>query len=207
MGGSNIMQLDKMSIDIEKIGNMEIFSHNGYILGFRDKKYSDSISFFPIVTNKEEYNRKDFEMYLDFIDMVWTYSNYEYDPNYNIYFKEYNKVYNVRNKYDVRELIELSSNCNICITPEYCFELIDLIDNLMDEFSSKDESITVNSTQGNKIITKTLELDDDNYIQIRVNYFEQYFMSYHSTSGKIDDIVKIFEHVFKMLDKNLRKGD
>lgn len=48
MGGSNIMQLDKMSIDIEKIGNMEIFSHNGYILGFRDKKYSDSISFFPI---------------------------------------------------------------------------------------------------------------------------------------------------------------
>ena len=46
------MKLDKFNINIEKIGDIEIFSHNGYILGFRDRKDTNSILFAPIVIDK-----------------------------------------------------------------------------------------------------------------------------------------------------------
>lgn len=52
------MKLDKFNINIEKIGDIEIFSHNGYMLGFRDRKDENSISFAPIVINKKDYNKK-----------------------------------------------------------------------------------------------------------------------------------------------------
>lgn len=50
-----------------------------------------------------------------------------------------------------------------------------------------------------------LSLDDDNYVKIGINRLEQHFLSYHSTTDEIDDIVKIFEHIFTMLDKNLKQ--
>lgn len=199
------MKLDKTNINLEKIGNIEIFSCDGYILGFRDKKYSDCISLFPIVINTDNYEQKTLEMYFDFIDILWTYSDYDYFPNYDVYFKKYNKVYRDRSKYDIKELVGLSLDCDVCVIPEYSFELVVLINNFMEEFSQKDDRFTKDLTQDNKVTTITLFLDDDNYIKISVNYFEQYFMAYNSTSSEMDDIVKIFEYIFKMLDKNLQR--
>lgn len=197
------MKLNKISIDIEKIGNVEIYSYNGYILGFRNKKYSDCMSFFPIVINTKDYDKKLLEVYFDFIDAGWNYSDYDYYPNYDIYFKEYNKVYKDRSKYDIMELIELSSGCNICIIPEYSFELLELIRSLMNEIALKNKEFTIDSVQGHKTTTKRLFLDDDNYIKISINYFEQHTMSYHNTLDEMNDIIKIFKHIFKMLDKNV----
>lgn len=199
------MKLDKTSIDLEKIGNIEIFSCDGYIFGFRDKKYSDCMSFFPIIINTKNYDEKLLEVYFDFIYAGWNYSDYDYYPNYDIYFKECNKVYRDRSKYDIIELIDLSSDCDICITPEYSFELIELITGLMNEIALKNKKFIIDSVQSHKTTTKKLFLDDDNYIKISVNYFEQYFMAYNSTSSEIDDAVKIFEYIFKMLDKNLQR--
>lgn len=162
----------------------------------------------------EKYNETDLEVYLGFINMGWAYNNYNGPVQYDVFLKKFNQGY--KRYYDGRigkynkQLIELSTNCNVCITPipdsypKYC-ELIDLIDGLMREFSSKDENLAVMSTDKDNIKVKTLVLDDDNYIQIRVDCFEQHSMSYQSTSDKMSNIVKIFEHVFKMLDKNFRR--
>lgn len=79
------MKLDKFNINIEKIGDIEIFSHNGYILGFRDRKDTNSILFAPIVIDKN--NEKNLELYFDFIDMAWAYSYHDYGPSYDIYNK------------------------------------------------------------------------------------------------------------------------
>ena len=47
------MKLEKTSLDIEKIGNISIFSYNGYILGFTTYESLDDTSFFPIVINSK----------------------------------------------------------------------------------------------------------------------------------------------------------
>lgn len=201
------MQLDKFNINIEKIGDIEIFSHNGYMLGFSDRKDTNSISFAPFVINTKDYNEKNLDFCFDFIDMAWAYSYYDYYPSYAIYFKEYNKVYNNRDRYDIMELMELSSGGDVCITPEYSLKMADLVVRLINECSSKDKSLIVNTTYDNKTTINTISIDEDNYVRIVVDYFEQYFMSYHSTSDKIDDMVRIFEHVFKMLDKSLGKDN
>ena len=199
------MQLDKFSLNIEKIGNISIFSHNGYILGFKDNEFLDDISFFPIVINSKHYDKNDLEVYFNFISVMLAYSNYDCLSDYSIYLKEYNKGYNNCNEYDIMELIELSSNCDICITPEHTSDLIDIVESLMNVCSSKDDRLVINSIEENNAITKILSLDDDNYIQIGINRLGQHFMSYDSTTDEIDDIVKIFEHIFEMLNKNLKQ--
>lgn len=199
------MQLDKFSLNIEKIENISIFSHNGYILGFKDNEFLDDISFFPIVINSKHYDKNDLEVYFNFISVMLAYSNYDCLSDYSIYLKEYNKGYNNCNEYDIMELIELSSNCDICITPEHTSDLIDIVESLMNVCSSKDDRLVINSIEEDNAITKILSLDDDNYIQIGINRLEEHFMSYHSTTDEIDDIVKIFEHIFEMLDKNLKQ--
>lgn len=199
------MQLDKFSLNIEKIENISIFSHNGYILGFKDNEFLDNISFFPIVINSKHYDKNDLEVYFNFISVMLAYSNYDCLSDYSIYLKEYNKGYNNCNEYDIMELIELSSNCDICITPEHTSDLIDIVESLMNVCSSKDDRLVINSIEEDNAITKILSLDDDNYIQIGINRLGQHFMSYDSTTDEIDDIVKIFEHVFEMLDKNLKQ--
>lgn len=139
--------------------------------------------------------------------MAWAYSYYDYGPSYDIYFKEYDKVYNNCDRYDIMELMELSSGGDVCITPEYSLKITDIVVRLMNECSSKDKSLIINTTDDNKTTINTLSIDEDNYVRIVVDYFEQYFMSYHSISDKIDDIVRIFEHVFKMLDKSIGKDN
>lgn len=199
------MQLDKFSLNIEKIGNISIFSYNDYILGFKDNEFLDDVSFFPIVINLKHDNKKDLEVYFNFISVMLAYSNYDSLPNYNIYLKEYNKGYNNCNEYDIMELIKLSSNCDVCITPERTSNLIEIVESLMNTFSEKDDKLVTNFIEKDNVATRILSLDDDNYIQIGINRLEQHFLSYHSTTDEIDDIVKIFEHIFEMLDKNLKQ--
>lgn len=199
------MKLSKTSLDIEKIGNISIFSHNGYILGFTNYESLDDISFFPIVINSKHYDKDNLEVYFNFINVMSAYNGYNNLPDYNIYLKEYNKCYNDCDKYDIMKLIELASNGDVCITPERTSKLINVVESLMNTFSEKNDKLITNFIEKDNVATRILSLDDDNYIQIGINRLEQHFLSYHSTTDEIDDIVKIFEHIFEMLDKNLRK--
>lgn len=200
------MKLEKTSLDIKKIGNISIFSYNDFILGFTDDEFLDDISFFPIVINSKNYNKNNLKAYFNFISVMSAYNGYNNLPEYNIYLKEYNKGYNNCDKYDIVKLIELSSNGDVCIIPERTSKLINVVESLMNTFSEKDDKLVINSIEKDNIITKMLSLDDDNYIQISINRLGQHFLSYHSTTEKIDDIVKIFEHVFEMLDRNLKQN-
>ena len=199
------MKLNKTSLDIEKIGNISIFSYNGYILGFTNYESLDDTSFFPIVINSKNYDKNTLKTYFDFINIMSDYNGYSNLPEYNVYLKEYNKGYNNRDEFDVMQLIELSSNGDICITPEHISNLIEIIESLMNTFSEKDDKLVTSFIEKDNVATRILSLDDDNYIQIGINRLEQHFMSYHSTTDEIDDIVKIFEHIFEMLDKNLKQ--
>lgn len=199
------MKLEKTSLDIEKTENISIFSYNGYILGFTNYESLDDTSFFPIVINSKNYDKNTLKTYFDFINIMSDYNGYSNLPEYNVYLKEYNKGYNNRDEFDIMELIELSSNSDVCITPEHTSNLIEIIENLMNTFSKRNDKLVTNFIEKDNVATRILSLDDDNYIQIGINRLEQHFMSYHSTTDEIDDIVKIFEHIFEMLDKNLKQ--
>lgn len=199
------MKLEKTNLNIEKIGNISIFSYNDCILGFTDNEFLDDISFFPIVINSKNYDKDKLKTYFNFINIMSDYNGYNNLPEYNIYFKEYNKVYNNRDEYDIMELIELSSNCDVCITPEHASDLINIVESIMNAFSEKDDKLVTNSIKKDNVTTKMLSLDDDNYVQISIDRLEQHFTSYHSTTDEMDDVVKIFEHIFEMLDKNLKQ--
>lgn len=199
------MKLEKTNLNIEKIGNISIFSYNDCILGFTDNEFLDDISFFPIVINSKNYDKDKLKTYFNFINIMSDYNGYNNLPEYNIYFKEYNKGYNNRDEFDVMQLIELSSNGDICITPEHISNLIEIIESLMNTFSKRNDKLITSFIEKDNVATRILSLDDDNYIQIGINRLGQHFMSYHSTTDEIDDIVKIFEHIFEMLDKNLKQ--
>lgn len=199
------MKLEKTSLDIEKIGNISIFSYNGYILGFTNYESLDDTSFFPIVINSKNYDKNTLKIYFDFIRIMSDYNGYSSRNEYNIYFKEYSKGYNDCDEYDIIKLIKLASNGDVYITPERTSKLINIVESLMNAFSEKDDKLFMNSIEKDNVTKKTLSLDDDNYIKIDINRLEQHFMSYHSTTEEIDDIVKIFEHIFEMLDKNLKQ--
>lgn len=199
------MKLEKTSLDIEKIGNISIFSYNGYILGFTNYESLDDTSFFPIVINSKNYDKNTLKTYFDFINIMSDYNGYSNLPEYNVYLKEYNKGYNNRDEFDIMELIELSSNSDVCINPEHTSNLIEIIESLMNTFSKRKDKLVTSFIEKDNVATRILSLDDDNYIQIGINRLEQHFMSYHSTTDEIDDIIKIFEHIFEMLDKNLKQ--
>lgn len=199
------MKLNKTSLDIEKLENISIFSYNGYILGFTNDESLDDMSFFPIVINSKNYDKNTLKTYFDFINIMSDYNGYSNLPEYNVYLKEYNKGYNNRDEFDIMKLIELSSNSDVCITPEHTSNLIEIIESLMNTFSKRNDKLVTNFIEKDNVATRILSLDDDNYIQIGINCLEQHFMSYHSTTDEIDDIVKIFEHIFEMLDKNLKQ--
>lgn len=95
------MKLEKTSLDIEKIENISIFSYNGYILGFTNYESLDDTTFFPIVINSKHYDKNKLKTYFNFINIMSDYNGYSNLPEYNIYFKEYNKGYNNRDEFDV----------------------------------------------------------------------------------------------------------
>lgn len=199
------MQLEKFNINIERLENISIFSYNGYILGFTNYESLDDTSFFPIVINSKHYDKDKLRIYFNFMSVMSVYNGDSDLPEYSVYLKEYNKVYNNCDKYDVMQLIELSSDSDICITPERTSKIINIIENLMNTFSKKNDKLVTSFIEKDNVAIRMLSLDDDNYIQIDINRLEQHFMSYHSTTDEIDDIVKIFEHIFEMLDKNLKQ--
>lgn len=131
------MKLNKTSLDIEKLENISIFSYNGYILGFTNDESLDDTSFFPIVINSKHYDKDKLKIYFNFMSIMSVYNGDSDLPEYSVYLKEYNKVYNNCDKYDIMQLIELSSDCDICITPERTSKIINIIENLMNTFSEK----------------------------------------------------------------------
>lgn len=169
------MILEKTSLDIEKIENISIFSYNGYILGFTNYESLDDTSFFPIVINSKNYDKNTLKTYFDFINIMSDYNGYSNLSEYNVYLKEYNKGYNNRDEFDIMELIELSSNGDICITPEHTSNLIEIVESLMNTFSEKDDKLVTNFIEKDNVATRILSLDDDNYIQIGINRLEQHF--------------------------------
>lgn len=202
------MKLDKTNIIVETLGDFEIFSYNGYILAL--KNFPSTMSFFPLVINTKNYNKEDLNMYFNFIDF-----GYEYNDNgdddyffYNKYiyvvcFRDHNKVYRRVNQEEIEELIEKSDNCEVYIEPYNLCLLNSLIHELMFSISLSDKSFTKNLDRDNFKTTHTLFLDNDNYIEIKIDDFNRYSMDYSSTLEKMDDVIEIFKHIFSMVDKNL----
>lgn len=202
------MKLDKFSIDIEKLRNIKIFSYDGYILGYRNKISSYRVSFFPILINKDDL---DFlNVYFNFIDEATRYSdgdNY-YAPSYDVYFKNYNKVYKDCSRYDIMDLLELSDT-DIVIIPEESIEVESFVHDLLTEIHLLDEKFILESSynENKKVSTKMLLIDNSNYIEASIDYFENVSINYNyiSYEKEIKEIVEILEHILKMLDKNLKK--
>ena len=203
------MKLEKFSIDIEKIGNVEIFSCDGYILGYRNKTYTDSISYFPIVINKDKPDVSFLNIYLNFVDETTQYSHGDdYYPIFSVFFKEYNKFYKDCSRYDIMDLLELSDT-DIVIIPEESIEVESFVHGLLTEIHLLDEKFILESSydENKKVSTKMLLIDNSNYIEASIDYFENVSINYNyiSYEKEIKEVVEILEHILKMLDKNLRK--
>ena len=202
------MELKKFSIDIEKLRNIKIFSCDSYILGYRDKIFSYRVSFFPILINKD--NLDFLNVYFNFIDEATWYSdggNY-YPPSYDVYFKNYNKVYKDCSRYDIMDLLELSDT-DIVIIPEESIEVGTFIHDLLKEISILDDKFSLESfyDEDKKVLTKILSIDNSNYVEVSVDYFENVSMNYNYIfyEKEIKEAVEILEHILAMYDKNLGK--
>lgn len=204
------MKLNKFSIDIEKLGNAEIFSYDGYILGYK-RGSSHEVSFFPIVINKDNLNKDFLNIYLNFNEILNSYNGKEYDLEYKVYFKTYDKLYDYCDKYSVEELLDLSSNTDVSIMPDYSIKIKDLVYDLLKEISLMDEKFTLESEydKERKVVNNFLSIDNCNYIEVSVDYFEDVSIAcnYMSYEKEIGEVVEILEHILEMLDKNLGNID
>lgn len=207
------MKLNKTNIIVETLGDFEIFSYNGYILAL--KNFPSTMSFFPLVINTKNYNKEDLNMYFNFIDFGYEYNDgnptdgeeediyFRHKYEYDACFRDHNKVYRRVNQEEIEELIEKSDNCEVYIEPYNLCLLNSLIHELMFSISLSDKSFTKNLDRDNVKTIHTLFLDDNNYIEIKIDDFNRYSMTYNSTLEKMDDVVEIFKYVFSMVDKNL----
>lgn len=211
------MKLDKFSIDIEKIGNVEIYSYNSFIFGYRNTKHEDEMFFFPIVVNENllKENKNLLDAYLDFIDIANCYNEREYDPIYDMCFKAYDKVYEDRNRYEVVDLLSLSFNTwistDITITPNFSINTNYLVKDLLKEISSLDKRFDFEPVYYDETKTVTIFLFIDKYdcAEISIDLFGNWSISYLNTHNEeekaIKEIVGILEHILGMLNKNLGK--
>ena len=195
------MKFNKFDISVETLGSIELFSYDGYILGFENWDVSDSIFFCPIVINSENIDVLD--VYFDFASMCSVYNGNGYIPNYNVYLKDDNKSYLNLNPGEIDDLIESMPDRDLYIEPEYSFDLIDIIVDLMSEIVSLNKNFVFLSFEDDKYATEILFLDEDNFIKIQIDPFDQYTFTFKDIIGQIDDVVNIFKHFFEMLDKNL----
>lgn len=212
------MKLDKFSIDIEKIGEAEVFSYNGFILGYRGKRFNREIFFFPIVINENilRENKNLLNTYLDFIDMANHYNEEQYSPIYDIYFKAYDKIYEDRTRYEIVELLDLSSNTgintDITIFPKDSGRIHHLAEELLIEISSLDKRFNFKSVcyDKTKTFSKSLFINKHDYVKISIDLFGNWSISHFNSCNKeektIKEIAGIINHVLKMLDKNLGKA-
>lgn len=152
------MQLEEINIKIEKLGNVEIYSYNGFILACTDKGYSDIIYFFPLYINKDilEKNENLLTTYLNFVNSIYQYSGYIYSPKYNIEVKENNETYRNYNRFKVIEKISnLSPDLNIIIEPELSINLKDFAYMVLKEIPLLDKKFNFNYIY--MILTKSLQ--------------------------------------------------
>lgn len=202
------MELKKFSIDVEKLGNIKIFSYDGYILGYK-RRFSYGISFSPIVINKDNLNKDFLCLYLNFNEILNSYNGKEYDPEYNVYFKNYDKLYENCNRYGVEELLDLSSDAEVSIRPEYSINTNDLFHDLLKEISLIDKRFNLESKydEERKVTNNFLSIDNSNYVEVSVDYFENISMThnYISYEKEIKEVMEILNHILEMLDKNLER--
>lgn len=204
------MKLEKISIDIEKLGKVEIFSYGGYILGYRNKTYTDSISYFPIVINKDKPDVSFLNIYLNFVDEATQYSRGDdyYPPRYDVYFKEYNKIYKDRSRHDIVDLLNLSlDTTDVAIIPEETVEMGDFVRDLLKEISLLDDKIDFGYSydENKKVFINSLSIYSVDYIEVEIDYFENLSVNYNYViyEKDIKEIMKILNHMLEMLDKNL----
>lgn len=159
--------------------------------------------FCPIVINSENVNVLD--VYCDFASMCSVYNGDNYIPNYNVYLKDDDKSYLNLNPGEIDDLIESMPDRDLYIEPEYSFDFTDVIVDLMSEIVSLDKDFVFLSFEDDKYATEILFLDEDNFIKIQIDSFNQYTFTFKDIVGQIDYIVNIFKHFFEMLDKNLNR--
>lgn len=197
------MKFDKIDIRVEKLGIVELFSYDGYILGFRDWGYSNAIFLFPIVINNENTNMID--LYFHFIETACSYNGYDYSSYYSAHVENRKGLHLNLGEVEVCDLIQSAPNYDVYIEPKNCFDFELIISSLMAEVVSADKDFVCSSSTNDKdkSVTLFLRLDDDNHIEVKIDRFNKYLFTSDSTTKRMDDVVEIFKHFFKMLDKNL----
>lgn len=202
------MKFDKINIIVEKLGDITIFSYDGYILGFSDWNSSEYISFCPITVNSENIDILD--VYLEFIDTCCANSldglypsNYRtYPSDYRVCFNHYCKNYDCLCSSEVTDLMKLMPDDDVYVEFGYSFILGEFVFSLIRQVSWLDKDISYDFFDNSKYITYVLRLDEDNYVKVQIGCFDRYSFTFNSTTEKMDDVVNIFKHFFEMLDKN-----
>lgn len=191
------MKFDKIDITVEKLGDITIFSYDGYILGFRDWNSSEYISFCPITVNNENIDILD--VYLEFIDTCCANnSDGIYPSDYRVCFNYYLKDYYDLCSSEVIDLIKSMPDDNAYVELGDSFILGEYVFALMRQVSCLDKDISFDFS--NNLV---LSLDEDNYIEVQIDCCNQHSFISNSTTKRMDDVVNVFKHFFEMLDKNL----
>lgn len=197
------MKFDKIDIRVEKLGIVELFSYDGYILGFRDWGYSNAIFLFPIVINNENTNMID--LYFHFIETACSYNGYDYSSYYGAHVENHKGLHLNLSEVEVCDLIQSAPNRDVYIEPKNCFDFELIISSLMAEVVSADKDFvhSFSKNDKDKSVTLFLRLDDNNHVKAKIDRFKQCTLTFNSTTKKMDDVVNIFEHFLEMFDKNL----
>lgn len=203
------MKLEEINIKIEKLGNIKIFSYNGFILACTDKGYSEDIYFFPLSINKDilEKNENLLTTYLNFIHSIRKCLGYTHSPKYDLEVKETNKTYEYCNKFELIEKISnLPSDLNMTIEPELSISLKDFTYMILKEIPVLDTKFNLNYyyDTGEKLTMNTLSIDIDNYISIPIDHLDCWTISFTYTEYEknIKGVVNILKHFLEMYDKN-----
>lgn len=197
------MKFDKVDISVERLGIVELFSYDGYILGFRDLGYSNSIFLFPIVINNK--NTDMLDLYFHFILTACGYNDYDYTSYYSAHVENRKGFHLNLSEVDIVNLIQSAPDRDVYIEPKNCFNFEVLISSLMAEVVSADKDFVsfFSKNDEDKSITYFLRLDEDNCIEVQIGCLNKYLFTANSTTKKMDDVINIFKHFFEMLDKNL----
>ena len=159
------MKFNKFDVTVEKLGGIEIFSYDGYILGFRDWNSSEFISFCPITVNSENIDILD--VYLEFIDTCCANNDDGvYPSNYRAYFDYYNKDYDDLCSSEVVDLMKLMPNVDVYVELKDSFRLSEHLSSLVSQVLRLDKDFSYDCSHN------SLCLDEDNYIKIQINCFD-----------------------------------
>lgn len=208
------MQLEEINIKIEKLGNVEIFSYNSFILACKDKRCSDVTYFFPLLVNKDilEKNEKLLSIYLDFIRSIHKCLGYTHNPKYDLEIKETNKTYEYCNEFELIEKISnLPSDLNMIIKPGVSINIRNFAYMVLKEIPLLDKNFHLNSfyEDSEKLTMNTLFIDIENHVTVCIYPFDNWSVSFICAEyeKEIKDVVNMLKHLFEMYDKNLGKTE